>query len=56
MSTYSGAGEQSRTVNLNFGKVTLYQLSYTRNVKYDGITSVVANQHPINFCIKTAIL
>lgn len=29
-----GAGEQSRTVDLNFGKVTLYQLSYTREFLY----------------------
>lgn len=25
-----GAGNESRTRDLNFGKVTLYQLSYTR--------------------------
>ena len=25
-----GAGEESRTLDLNLGKVTLYQLSYSR--------------------------
>jgi hypothetical protein len=27
---YSGAGEESRTLDLNLGKVALYQLSYSR--------------------------
>jgi hypothetical protein len=27
---HSGAGERARTVDLNLGKVPLYQLSYTR--------------------------
>ena len=26
-----GAGEESRTLDLNLGKVALYQLSYSRN-------------------------
>ena len=29
-----GAGNRSRTDGLNFGKVTLYQLSYTRIIWY----------------------
>ena len=29
----SGAGEESRTLDLNLGKVALYQLSYSRNDK-----------------------
>src|SRR6187551_624223 len=29
-STESGAGEESRTLDLNLGKVALYQLSYSR--------------------------
>ena len=29
----SGAGKESRTPDLNLGKVALYQLSYSRNVK-----------------------
>ena len=28
----SGAGKESRTPDLNLGKVALYQLSYSRNV------------------------
>jgi len=28
--TLSGAGEESRTLDLNLGKVALYQLSYSR--------------------------
>ena len=28
-----GAGEESRTLDLNLGKVALYQLSYSRNDK-----------------------
>jgi hypothetical protein len=28
----SGAGEESRTLDLNLGKVALYQLSYSRVV------------------------
>ena len=27
---YIGAGEESRTLDLNLGKVALYQLSYSR--------------------------
>ena len=27
---HSGAGEESRTLDLNLGKVALYQLSYSR--------------------------
>jgi hypothetical protein len=27
---FSGAGEESRTLDLNLGKVALYQLSYSR--------------------------
>ncbi len=30
-----GAGEESRTLDLNLGKVALYQLSYSRNNKQD---------------------
>ena len=36
----SGAGEESRTLDLNLGKVALYQLSYSRNASllvYTGI-------------------
>ena len=29
-SPISGAGEESRTLDLNLGKVALYQLSYSR--------------------------
>ena len=29
-SLFSGAGEESRTLDLNLGKVALYQLSYSR--------------------------
>jgi hypothetical protein len=29
-----GAGEESRTLDLNLGKVALYQLSYSRNEEY----------------------
>ena len=29
----SGAGEESRTLDLNLGKVALYQLSYSRVVR-----------------------
>ena len=29
----SGAGEESRTLDLNLGKVALYQLSYSRIVR-----------------------
>ena len=29
----SGAGKEARTPDLNLGKVALYQLSYSRNVK-----------------------
>ena len=28
---YIGAGEESRTLDLNLGKVALYQLSYSRD-------------------------
>ncbi len=28
----NGAGKESRTLDLNLGKVALYQLSYSRNV------------------------
>ena len=31
-SSASGAGNESRTRDLNLGKVALYQLSYSRNV------------------------
>jgi hypothetical protein len=30
-----GAGEESRTLDLNLGKVALYQLSYSRNEEHD---------------------
>jgi hypothetical protein len=30
MGTNTGAGEESRTLDLNLGKVALYQLSYSR--------------------------
>ena len=30
----SGAGEESRTLDLNLGKVALYQLSYSRFVSF----------------------
>ena len=30
MDENSGAGEESRTLDLNLGKVALYQLSYSR--------------------------
>src|SRR4029077_14932112 len=33
LSLESGAGEESRTPDLNLGKVTLYQLSYSRETK-----------------------
>ena len=29
-----GAGKESRTLDLNLGKVALYQLSYSRNFRY----------------------
>ena len=32
MLRYFGAGEESRTLDLNLGKVALYQLSYSRVV------------------------
>jgi hypothetical protein len=32
--TNSGAGEESRTLDLNLGKVALYQLSYSRFVSF----------------------
>ena len=31
---FYGAGEETRTLDLNHGKVALYQLSYTRNEMY----------------------
>ena len=31
-----GAGEESRTLDLNLGKVTLYQLSYSREEYFEG--------------------
>ena len=31
---FYGAGEETRTLDLNHGKVALYQLSYTRNEVY----------------------
>jgi hypothetical protein len=37
----SGAGEESRTLDLNLGKVALYQLSYSRIVQ----TFVVREAH-----------
>ncbi len=30
MNVFFGAGEESRTLDLNLGKVALYQLSYSR--------------------------
>jgi hypothetical protein len=30
----SGAGEEARTLDLNLGKVALYQLSYSRNIQH----------------------
>ena len=30
----NGAGEESRTLDLNLGKVALYQLSYSRMGRY----------------------
>ena len=41
MSFNTGAGEQSRTVDLNFGKVTLYQLSYTRMCLFNALLGPV---------------
>lgn len=36
--TYIGAGEETRTLDLNLGKVPLYQLSYARMVREEGFT------------------
>jgi hypothetical protein len=33
----SGAGDESRTRDLNLGKVALYQLSYSRMVLHDNV-------------------
>jgi hypothetical protein len=38
----SGAGEESRTLDLNLGKVALYQLSYSRFETW----SIVASRPP----------
>jgi hypothetical protein len=37
--TNSGAGEESRTLDLNLGKVALYQLSYSRFVSFAAMSS-----------------
>jgi hypothetical protein len=31
----NGAGKESRTLDLNLGKVALYQLSYSRNSSFE---------------------
>jgi hypothetical protein len=40
--SYSGAGEESRTLDLNLGKVALYQLSYSR---LGVVTASTAHRH-----------
>jgi hypothetical protein len=43
---YSGAGEESRTLDLNLGKVALYQLSYSRRRRdYDRKISISPVPH-----------
>ena len=36
-----GAGEESRTLDLNLGKVALYQLSYSRFVRHQQQASII---------------
>jgi hypothetical protein len=48
----SGAGNESRTRDLNLGKVALYQLSYSRNLQQrrDSIENVSVGQGALGLC------
>jgi hypothetical protein len=37
-----GAGKESRTLDLNLGKVALYQLSYSRVLRLRSVTQIAA--------------
>ena len=47
--TKYGAGKESRTLDLNLGKVALYQLSYSRILLYYPDVSIGANQQASNY-------
>jgi hypothetical protein len=36
-----GAGKEIRTLDINLGKVALYQLSYSRNREYQPVTEMI---------------
>ena len=42
---YFGAGEESRTLDLNLGKVALYQLSYSREAPIIAQNKVPSTRH-----------
>ncbi len=42
----NGAGNESRTRDLNLGKVALYQLSYSRETKNYKVKMGAVNGHP----------
>jgi hypothetical protein len=50
----TGAGEESRTLDLNLGKVALYQLSYSRILETGIIAETVSISKTRCYCFITA--
>ena len=50
---HTGAGEESRTLDLNLGKVALYQLSYSRFVSFAAMSFATGRHYrDAELCVK----